>query len=695
MNWKNLTIAQKLGVGFGLVIIAAIAIGFMGYYSMENVKNEVKEANAFQNIQKEVITITKDQKEYHYTQKQEVAEAIQKELDRVNNLAENELNLLESGEDKRLVREMISDINKYQTSFNSFLEDERLRKQEYQEMKEQSMSLSETILNFEKSQKAQLEEHILNDAASSQQETRELNQLFMANEILLHLNKMQENEKDYDRTEKQIYIEQFNQNYNEALKHSKELEEMISDKQSRRVVEAIVTGLNDFRKKFDVFVETHNRLDDEEEELQAVTSALISQSQKVSDNLNQAMEQRISRADTQILIFLFVGIILALLIGIAITRDLKQNLGGEPAEVAEVADRIARGDLTLKLDKQKARTGVMKSMQDMSSKLKEVISAISEGSNNIASASQQLSSSSQELSQGASEQASSVEEVSSSMEEMSSNIQQNTDNAKQTEKISANASNGMDDVGKAAQKSLDSTRNINEKIQVINDIAFQTNILALNAAVEAARAGEHGKGFAVVADEVRKLASKSKDAADEIIELSETNKEVTENAGKQMQELMPEIHKTSELVKEISAASSEQNSGAEQINGAVQQLNQVTQQNASASEEIATSSEELSSQADQLKEVIGFFTFDEKEFQNKGQGRKTKADINVAHMKSGNGNGQQEQPLNKASFNFSGNNGKNGNGNGNGYGNGQQAEKGVHLNMNNKKYDDDTEYESY
>jgi len=691
MNWKDLTIAKKLSVGFGLVIIAAIAIGFMGYYSMEKVKDEIKETNAFQNIQKEVITIAKNQKEYHNTQKQEVAGAIQKELNRVNNLAKKELKLLESEEDKRLVREMIGNINEYQTTFNSYLKDERLRKQEYQDMKEQSLSLSETLLEFKEKQKAQLEEHISSGEISSREETHKFKQLNKANEILWNLNKMQGNEKDYDKTEKQIHIEQFNQNYKKALSHAKELEGMASDKQSRRVAEIIIPGLNEFKQKFDVFVETHKNLDNKEEQLKTVANELINQSQQVSENLNSSMNRRIVRADNQILIFLLVGIVLAVLIGIAITRDLKRDLGGEPAEVAEVADRIAKGDLTLKLDRQKARIGVMKSMQDMSSKLKEVISSISEGSGNIASASQQLSSSSQELSQGASEQASSVEEVSSSMEEMSSNIQQNTDNAKQTEKISENASKGMDDVGKAAQKSLDSTRNINDKIQVINDIAFQTNILALNAAVEAARAGEHGKGFAVVADEVRKLASKSKKAADEIIELSETNKEVTENAGKQMQELMPEIHKTSELVKEISAASSEQNSGADQINGAVQQLNEVTQQNASASEEIATSSEELASQADQLNEVISFFTFDEKEFQKNDQDNTMKSNVNIAHLNSGNGNGQSKQLQNfeKASVNSSGNNGSNGNGNG------QQVNKGFNLTMNHKKHDDDNEYESY
>jgi methyl-accepting chemotaxis protein len=253
----------------------------------------------------------------------------------------------------------------------------------------------------------------------------------------------------------------------------------------------------------------------------------------------------------------------------------------------------------------------------MINRLKDIVINIRTGSDSIASASQQISGTSQQLSQGASEQASSTEEISSSMEEMASNIQQNTDNAQQTEKISKEANLGILEVANRAKRANVANKTILEKITVINDIAFQTNILALNAAVEAARAGEQGKGFAVVAAEVRKLAERSKVAAEEIVALTQESYELSNGAGEVMMKTIPNVEKTTELVREIAAASTEQNSGADQINNAIQQLSQITQQNAAASEEMASSSQELASQAEQLSDVVSFFKFGQSEFLSK------------------------------------------------------------------------------
>jgi methyl-accepting chemotaxis protein len=161
--------------------------------------------------------------------------------------------------------------------------------------------------------------------------------------------------------------------------------------------------------------------------------------------------------------------------------------------------------------------------------------------------------------------------------------------------------------GTAVRKTVDAMKQIAGKIGIIDDIAYQTNLLALNAAIEAARAGVHGKGFSVVAAEVRKLAERSQVAAQEIGHLAATSVELAETAGRMIDELIPTIGKTSELVREIVEASDAQSQGASQINRAMGQLNQATQQNAAASEQLAATAQEMASQTDGLQEHMAFF----------------------------------------------------------------------------------------
>ena len=284
-------------------------------------------------------------------------------------------------------------------------------------------------------------------------------------------------------------------------------------------------------------------------------------------------------------------------------RNMVENI----KEAAVAAEKVASGDLTVRIKVKSEADLLGTSLESMVKNLIGIVNQVKSAADNVAAGSQELSSSSEEMSQGATEQSAAAEEASSSMEQMSSNIKQNADNSLQTEKIAVASAADARDGGKAVAETVVAMKQIAGKISIIEEIARQTNMLALNAAIEAARAGEHGKGVAVVASEVRKLAERSQEAAGEIAELSISSVDVAERAGEMLGRMVPDIQRTAELVQEISAASREQDSGAEQINKAIQQLDQVIQQNASACEEIASTSEELAAQAEQLQSTIAFF----------------------------------------------------------------------------------------
>jgi methyl-accepting chemotaxis protein len=307
-------------------------------------------------------------------------------------------------------------------------------------------------------------------------------------------------------------------------------------------------------------------------------------------------------------VVILMGIVLVLAsLGIAwllynsIVRPLNKGV--------QFAKAIGSGDLTAKVDVvQDDEIGILaKELSNMAENLKKTVLSIKENANNLVYSSGTLKTSSLQLSRGSADQAASAEEVSTSIEEMVANIDQNTDNAIQTEKITVETAKDVNIANELSSEAAKAMSAISEKISMISDIAFQTNILALNAAVEAARAGEHGRGFSVVAAEVRKLAERSKVAADEIVTLVGKGLKVSKEAGEKARMLVPDIEKTTLLIKEIAAASMEQKTGAEQINLAMQQLNMITQENASSSDELTQSSEQLSGLAQNLQEAVSYF----------------------------------------------------------------------------------------
>jgi len=313
------------------------------------------------------------------------------------------------------------------------------------------------------------------------------------------------------------------------------------------------------------------------------------------------------------------GIVLAVLMGGAMIRQISRALG----DAVQITDAVAQGDLTVAIHARGKDeiAQLLSGLTAMRDNLAHVVSGVRGNAQGVASASAEIASGNNDLSIRTEQQASALQETAASMEELSSTVKQNADNARQANQLAMSASTvagqGGDVVAEVVttMKGInDSSKKIADIISVIDGIAFQTNILALNAAVEAARAGEQGRGFAVVAGEVRNLAQRSAEAAKEIkslitasVERVEQGTQLVDKAGITMTEVVGAIRRVTDIMGEISAASSEQSTGVSQVGEAVTQMDQVTQQNAALVEEMAAAASSLSHQAQALVGAVAVF----------------------------------------------------------------------------------------
>ncbi|MDN7501448.1 methyl-accepting chemotaxis protein [Burkholderia orbicola] len=305
-----------------------------------------------------------------------------------------------------------------------------------------------------------------------------------------------------------------------------------------------------------------------------------------------------------------------------VLRSVRRTLGGEPAQAAQIAARIAAGELDVQFDTAHAAPGsLLVALGDMKARLTDTIAEIQTTTHSIATGTGEIAQGNLDLSQRTEQQAASLQETAASMEQMTSTVKQNADNARKANALVTQAKDATELGGAAVQAVVETMRQISDGsvriadiTVVIESIAFQTNILALNAAVEAARAGEEGRGFAVVASEVRSLAQRSAAAAKDIkglidasVERAGSGSRLVETAGERMTEIVRSIDRVADIMGEISAASVEQSTGIEQIGLAVAQMDEVTQQNAALVEQAAAAASSLDEQAARLRAAVSVF----------------------------------------------------------------------------------------
>ncbi|MGP1363111.1 MAG: methyl-accepting chemotaxis protein [Bacteroides sp.] len=374
------------------------------------------------------------------------------------------------------------------------------------------------------------------------------------------------------------------------------------------VPETLRERVNNYRKLLAQFVPTAQEMSENVEKLAVSGEKLSELMLEIAEGSYQYRMEKQAWIRTLMLTTLTFLIIGSIFVTLYISRYLTFHLKDAVKDVI----MASKGDFRFKIPSNVLAGSdeicqLGQALDKMSSMMRETVNTIYIGTENVNSAANSLSQVSQQLSEGSNSQAASAEEISSAIGEMATGVDSNAKSAMETEHIARNMQERIEDVHQKALNVAKTVNGIVDKINVIGEIAMQTNILALNAAVEAARAGEHGRGFSVVAAEVRKLAERSRASAQEIQTLSAEAVEATTQASEALSAVLPEVARTVQLVQDISGASQEQHTSVEQINVAIQQLNNIVQQNAATSEEMATSAEEMDAQAIQLRSAVEQF----------------------------------------------------------------------------------------
>ncbi|WP_018917841.1 methyl-accepting chemotaxis protein [Vreelandella zhanjiangensis] len=388
-----------------------------------------------------------------------------------------------------------------------------------------------------------------------------------------------------------------------------EYHRLISDSFRRDLETRDITSLMAHRDRFS-------------EQIEAFTSGVRDFNYNAQDLAEATVLKAHSRSQRNM--FISIGLItIALMVYIAVQVGINRIIVRPLQRAVALCENIAQGNLTNAIESRgRNEIGRLYSaMNDMQAQLQKMIETLGQSSSAVASSSKEIASGSQDLASRTEQQAAALQQTAASMDEISSIVRQNADTASQAEQLTVNAASKAEQGQTEAQRSGQwmqelekDSHKVHDIVQVIDSIAFQTNILALNASVEAARAGEHGRGFAVVASEVRSLATKTSNSSKEIRTMIEDiAQRIAEGAnqamhnGESMGEINTAIRHVTDMMQELSLAAKEQDSGINQISTAIAQMDSATQENVSLVEETSTASASLEDEASRLAELVSAF----------------------------------------------------------------------------------------
>ncbi len=589
MNLRNISIRFRLALGFNVLVLCLIVVGAIGWIGLKNTTNIAKVSNEVRDVQSNLLGARLN---VMYFLRFSDSGVISKAIDNLDKATENvDLAVEKSGNKIENGNEFKVHIQNYKASFNEYVNLENEKEQTFNNWYKVGGELSK-LITADNPANATLIKKLVNPHNSLRISAWE----FIANPM------------NADGSINSDEVSKVKVRLNDCISLLETSKSIYGANSS--IINILLSKYAAYQDAFNDYTKSVVKQGAKVAEMQQEGAVVAQLGEALVEDILAAEEAVVQTADNQIIFIIVVALLLAAIVSNRISRSITKPL----EEGVRLAEKMSLGDLfhTIEVVGKDEVSRLTIAMDKMCEKLKEVVGEIMSGSQQLTVASEQLNSNSQSISTSSSEQAASLEEVSTAIEEMVANIEQSNDNAEEGEKLADKTMTDIQEVSSESRKAMDANKKIAEKINVVSEIARQTNILALNAAVESARAGEHGKGFAVVAAEVRQLAERSKEAADEIVKLAQESNDLSVASNLKLESVLPGIDKANLFMKEIAASSKEQRTGAGQINSAVQQLNQATQESAAGSEEMASSSEELSSQAIQLRQLIDYFKLEER-----------------------------------------------------------------------------------
>ncbi|MCK4797578.1 MAG: chemotaxis protein, partial [Spirochaetes bacterium] len=543
--FKNMKLSAKVALGFTILIVLAGVLGFIGWYSLANVSKRVVNADDANRMVKDSYKGRMEEKNFIIRKDKKYEENALKVVTDFHSESEKLLKRLKDVDDKKLVRNSDEKIYEWSEALKEYVSLEDQKDEAESKMLESARAAIEEMEKMRTEQKDLLYDEIARTTGIEKLKDRiikgdDANRL---NKFILECRRQ---EKNYVIRGDQEYIDKVEENVSDIIDLAKNLKKRFKRASNIEQTDLTISAVLEYKKAFDNFVELTGKQKTEEDIMIESARNVIALAEELREGQKGKMENMITLSNSLMIVLAIVSIILGVILAILITRSIVGPLS-------------------------------------------KVTDTLKNSSSQIALASNQLSSSSQEIANGATEQASSIEETTSSMEELASMVRQNAGNSKEASTLSEKASGASQTGYNQMEIMLESMTEINKGsdqirkiIKVIDDIAFQTNILALNAAVEAARAGEAGMGFAVVADEVKNLANRSAEAAKETsgmiedsIKKTEGGLEIATKLSEVFKEVLANVQKVTEMVKEVETASKQQDMGINQTNKAIIQLDEV------------------------------------------------------------------------------------------------------------------------